>query len=32
MRELEVLTEKIKKRYLYGNGKPKKLGKKHKEH
>jgi hypothetical protein len=31
-RELEVLTEEIKKRCLYGNGKPEKLGKKHKEH
>jgi hypothetical protein len=32
MRELEVLTEEIKEWCLYGNGKPEKLGKKHKEH
>ena len=32
IRELEVLTEEIKEWCLYGNGKPEKLGKKHKEH
>jgi len=32
MKELEVLTEEIKEWCLYGNGKPEKLGKKHKEH
>ena len=32
MKELEVLTEEIKEWRLYGNGKPEKLGKKHKEH
>jgi len=32
MRELEALTEEIKEWCLYGNGKPEKLGKKHKEH
>ena len=32
MRELEVLTEEIKEWCLYGNGKPDKLGKRHKEH
>ena len=32
MRELEVLTEEIKEWCLYGNGKPEKLGKRHKEH
>ncbi len=32
MRELEVLTEEIKEWCLYGNGRPEKLGKKHKEH
>ena len=32
MKELEVLTEEIKQWCLYGNGKPEKLGKKHKEH
>ena len=32
MRELEVLTEEIKEWCLYGNSKPEKLGKKHKEH
>ena len=32
MRELEVLTEELKEWCLYGNGKPEKLGKKHKEH
>ena len=32
MKELEVLTEEIKKWCLYGNGKPEKLDKKHKEH
>ena len=32
MGELEVLTEEIKEWCLYGNGKPEKLGKRHKEH
>ena len=32
MKELEVLTEEIEQWCLYGNGKPEKLGKKHKEH
>jgi hypothetical protein len=32
MRELEVLTEEIKEWCLYGNGRPEKLGKRHKEH
>ena len=32
MKELEVLTEEIKQWCLYGNDKPEKLGKKHKEH
>ena len=32
MKELEVLTEEIKEWCLYGNGKPEKLGKKHKKH
>jgi hypothetical protein len=32
MRDVEVLTEEIKQWCLYGNGKPEKLGKKHKEH
>ena len=32
MKDLEVLTEEIKEWCLYGNGKPEKLGKKHKEH
>ena len=32
MRELEVLTEEIKEWCLYDNGRPEKLGKKHKEH
>lgn len=32
MKDLEVLTEEIKQWCLYGNGKPEKLGKKHKEH
>ena len=32
MKELEVLAEEIKEWCLYGNGKPEKLGKKHKEH
>ena len=32
MRELEVLTEEIKEWCLYGNGRPEKLGKKHKEY
>ena len=32
MKELEVLTEDIKEWCLYGNGKPEKLGKKHKDH
>jgi hypothetical protein len=32
MKELEVLTEEIKEWCLYGNGRPEKLGKKHKEH
>ena len=32
MRELEVLTEEIKEWCLYGNGRPEKLGMKHKEH
>ncbi|QWD99356.1 hypothetical protein C2740_04685 [Polynucleobacter sp. MG-5-Ahmo-C2] len=31
MKDLEVLTEEIKQWCLYGNGKPEKLGKKHKE-
>ena len=30
--ELEVLSEEIQYWCLYGNGKPEKLGKKHKEH
>jgi hypothetical protein len=32
MKELEVLAEEIKEWCLYGNGKPEKLGKKHKKH
>jgi hypothetical protein len=32
MKDVEVLTEEIKQWCLYGNGKPEKLGKKHKEH
>jgi hypothetical protein len=32
MKDLEHLTEEIKQWCLYGNGKPEKLGKKHKEH
>ena len=32
MEELETLSEEIKYWCLYGNGKPEKLGKKHKEH
>ena len=32
MKDLEVLTEEIKQWCLYGNVKPEKLGKKHKEH
>jgi hypothetical protein len=32
MKELEALTEEIKEWCLYGNGKPEKLGKKHKKH
>ncbi|MBT8520340.1 hypothetical protein G6734_05760 [Polynucleobacter paneuropaeus] len=32
MKDLEVLTEEIKRWCLYGNGKPERLGKKHKEH
>ena len=32
MKNLEVLTEEIKQWCLYGNGKPERLGKKHKEH
>jgi len=32
MKELEHLTEEIKQWCLYGNGKPEKLGKKHKDH
>jgi Txe/YoeB family toxin of Txe-Axe toxin-antitoxin module len=31
MKDVEVLTEEIKQWCLYGNGKPEKLGKKHKE-
>lgn len=31
LNELEMLTEDIKEWCLYGNGKPEKLGKKHKE-
>jgi hypothetical protein len=31
-KDLEALTEEIKYWCLYGNGKPEKLGKKHKEH
>jgi len=32
MKDVEVLTEEIKQWCLYGNGKPEKLGKKHKDH
>jgi hypothetical protein len=32
MNDVEALTEEIKQWCLYGNGKPEKLGKKHKEH
>ena len=32
MKDVEHLTEEIKQWCLYGNGKPEKLGKKHKEH
>ena len=32
IKDVEVLTEEIKQWCLYGNGKPEKLGKKHKEH
>jgi hypothetical protein len=32
MSDLEQLSEEIKYWCLYGNGKPEKLGKKHKEH
>jgi hypothetical protein len=32
VKDLEALTEEIKYWCLYGNGKPEKLGKKHKEH
>jgi len=32
MKDVEHLTEEIKQWRLYGNGKPEKLGKKHKEH
>jgi hypothetical protein len=32
MKDVEHLTEEIKRWCLYGNGKPEKLGKKHKEH
>jgi hypothetical protein len=32
MSDLEKLSEEIKYWCLYGNGKPEKLGKKHKEH
>ena len=32
MKDVENLTEEIKQWCLYGNGKPEKLGKKHKEH
>jgi hypothetical protein len=32
MKDVEVLTEEIKQWCLYGNGKPEKLGLKHKEH
>jgi hypothetical protein len=32
MKDVENLTEEIKEWCLYGNGKPEKLGKKHKEH
>ena len=32
MKDVEVLTEEIKQWCPYGNGKPEKLGKKHKEH
>jgi len=32
MKDVEHLTEEIKQCCLYGNGKPEKLGKKHKEH
>ena len=32
MKDVEVLTEEIKQCCLYGNGKPEKLGLKHKEH
>jgi hypothetical protein len=31
MKDVEVLAEEIKQWCLYGNGKPEKLGKKHKE-
>ena len=32
MKDVEHLTEEIKQWCLYGNGKPEKLGKRHKEH
>ena len=32
MKDVENLTEEIKQWCLYGNGRPEKLGKKHKEH
>jgi hypothetical protein len=32
MKDVEQLTEEIKHQYLYGNGKPEQVGKKHKEH
>jgi len=32
MKDVENLTEEIKEWCLYGNGRPEKLGKKHKEH
>ncbi|MBU3633614.1 hypothetical protein VC178_07070 [Polynucleobacter sp. AP-Sanab-80-C2] len=32
LKELEALSEEIQYWCLYGNGKPEKLGKKHKEH
>jgi len=32
LKDLEALSEEIKYWCLYGNGKPEKLGKKHKEH